>query len=219
MEARELSIRVKTNENFVPGENQKPISDRKRRNNPASTAATFVTRQRTFTGNSSSKFEVICVFCNKPHYSASCEVVKNVNRRKEILLRYARCLVCLKKGHGANMCERPNCRNCKKRHQSLCDQRKLHNAADASLGAGSSISRQSQEIVSRETATTQTEEDDVITATSVSSRTTIVLQTATALTRGEHGTLEVEIRILFDCGNQKTYVTSERRGKVRHQTS
>ena len=147
MEARELSIRVKTNENFVPGENRRPLSDRKPRNYPT---ATFVTRQRTFTGNSSSKFEVICVFCNKPHYSVSCEVIKNVNRRKEILLRDARCFVCLKKGHRANMCERPNCRNCEKRHhQSLCDQGK-RNAADTSLGAGSSISQKSQEIVSRE---------------------------------------------------------------------
>ena len=119
VEARERSIRVKTNENFVPGEHQRPLSDRKPRNYPTSTAATFVTRQRTFTGNSSSKFEVICVFCNKPHYSASSEVVKNVNRRKEILLRDARCFVCLKKGH-----------RCKKRHhQSLCDQGKLHSAA------------------------------------------------------------------------------------------
>ena len=108
------------------------------------------------------------------------------------------------------MCERPNCRNCKKRHhQSLCDQGKLHNAADSSLGAGSSISQKRQEIISQESATTQTEEADVITAPSVSSRTTVVLKTATALARGEHGTQEVEIRILLDCGSQRTYVTSE----------
>ena len=73
------------------------------------------------------------------------------------------------------MCERPNCRNCKKRHhQSLCDQGKLHNAYDASLGAGSSISQKSQEIIRQESATTQTEETDVVTATTVSSRTTVV---------------------------------------------
>ena len=91
VEARELSIRVKTNENFVPGENRKPISDRKPRSYFTSTAATFINRQRTFTGNSSSKFKVMCVFCDKPHYSASCEIVKNVNRPKEIMLRDARC--------------------------------------------------------------------------------------------------------------------------------
>ena len=60
------------------------------------------------------------------------------------------------------------------------------------LGAGSSISQKNQEIISQESATTQTKEDDVVTATSVSSRTTVVLQTATALARGEHGTEEVE---------------------------
>ena len=64
------------------------------------------------------------------------------------------------------MCERPNCRNCKKiHHRSLCDQGKLHNAADASLGAGSSISQKCQKIISQESATTQTDEDDVVTAT------------------------------------------------------
>ena len=54
------------------------------------------------------------------------------------------------------MCERPNCRNC--HHQSLCDQGKPNSAADISLGAGSSISQKSQEIISQESATTQTEE-------------------------------------------------------------
>ena len=45
------------------------------------------------------KFPIRCAFCRKPHYSASCEEIRDVSKRKEILKRNNRCFVCLRKGH------------------------------------------------------------------------------------------------------------------------
>ena len=45
------------------------------------------------------KFPIRCAFCQKPHYSASCEEIRDVSKRKEILKRDNRCFVCLRKGH------------------------------------------------------------------------------------------------------------------------
>ena len=47
-----------------------------------------------------------CVFCSKPHYSASCPEVTNFSKRREMLMRDRLCFLCLRKGHRASECER-----------------------------------------------------------------------------------------------------------------
>ena len=66
------------------------------------------------------QFSIRCAFCQKPHYSASCEDVCDVNKRKEILKRDGRCFVCLRKGHITKQCDK-RCRKCEGLpHQSIC---------------------------------------------------------------------------------------------------
>ena len=69
------------------------------------------------------QFSIRCAFCQKPHYSASCEDVCDVNKRKEILKRDGRCFVCLRKGHISKQCDK-RCRKCQGlHHQSICKGR------------------------------------------------------------------------------------------------
>ena len=71
-----------------------------------------------FLNNSNSQTgSIICVFCSKPHFSASCEEVKDFGNRREIIMRDRRCFLCLKRGHRASERNRSaQCRKCKKRH-------------------------------------------------------------------------------------------------------
>ena len=60
---------------------------------------------------------IVCVFCKQQHFSASCETVKDINQRKNILLRDRRCFTCLKTGHLSKNCRSTRkCRKCSGNH-------------------------------------------------------------------------------------------------------
>ena len=66
------------------------------------------------------KFAICCAFCERSHYSASCEEIWDVNKRKEILRRDGRCFVCLQKGHTSRQCAKKCCKCQGPHHQSIC---------------------------------------------------------------------------------------------------
>ena len=54
-----------------------------------------------------------CAYCQGHHYSASCDKVKDVKARKDILLKNSHCFNCLKANHKLKDCRSPKtCRNC-----------------------------------------------------------------------------------------------------------
>ena len=112
IEARESSEGAKTS--VVDG----------RRNSSNSKSQTLV-GGNALLSQTQGEFKIRCVFCDNVHYSASCDVVKSVERR--ILTTSGRCYNCFKKGHQAKNCSSErNCRHCKKRHhQSICDTLRL----------------------------------------------------------------------------------------------
>ena len=66
-------------------------------NNNLSTGAALFTRSR---GNDSrSNSTIVCVYCGQTHFSTSCENVRDISHRKNILLRDRHRFVCLKVGH------------------------------------------------------------------------------------------------------------------------
>jgi hypothetical protein len=69
------------------------------------------------------QFSIRCAFCQKPHYSASCEDVCDVNKRKEILKRDGRCFVCLRKGHITKQCDK-RCRKSQGLHHQLINMQR-----------------------------------------------------------------------------------------------
>ena len=96
VEAREASATLKT-DNVNDNDNRKPW-DRNRFNPKNRTTA------GAFLNNSSSR-PILCAFCKKPHFSASCEEVHDIGKRREILMRDRRCFLCLNRGHRAAECD------------------------------------------------------------------------------------------------------------------
>ena len=50
-----------------------------------------------------------CCFCGKDHFPASCDVVPEVDARKQILCKSGRCFSCLHKGHLSRNCRTTHC--------------------------------------------------------------------------------------------------------------
>ena len=136
-------------------------------------------------------YTVKCVYCGEAHYSASCKKVVSVKDRKEVLIRMGRCFVCLKSNHRAHDCEsHRNCRYCHRRHhQSLCEpqttNQRDHNVEQV----------------------TPVEDTTANTINTVKSGQLVLLQTARAeATNGSETSIE-NVRILFDNGSQRSYIT------------
>ena len=67
--------------------------------------------------------KIVCVYCRQSHPSSKCQKITNVQARRTILRKYARCFICLKKGHISRDCKSEyKCHKCSNRHHiSLCD--------------------------------------------------------------------------------------------------
>ena len=72
--------------------------------------------------SSPSNVNIICVYCNQKHPSASCSQVVDVPFRKEILQWAGRCYVCLKRHHLSKDCHSSiHCEGCRGRHHvTIC---------------------------------------------------------------------------------------------------
>ena len=114
VEAREASEMTKTREDRKSPQASGPS---KFRNQPP-TLSSLVSQQ-----GESCKSK--CVFCRNVHYSASCDVVKDTAKRRNILEPDKRCVNCLRLGDDVKERENPKtCRHCGQRHhQSICSLR------------------------------------------------------------------------------------------------
>ena len=141
---------------------------------------------------------VKCVYCTGNHFSASCSTVKDIKERKAILMRSGRCFNCLKPNHRAQNCDRmKKCRFCQRRHhQSICENK--------SFG--------SQELPT-DVPTTQAEA--INTCTNVKNKQLILLQTARATAVNRDKRCSLEVRILFDSGSQRSYVTNALKTRLK----
>ena len=128
-----------------------------------------------------------CPYCNGEHYPSLCTSVKEVKDRRAILIRGDRCFNCLRPHHRAKDCDsHKKCRHChKKHHQSICDQ--VHPP---------------HSVKPPEVLETINNTSNVARSSGL-----VLLQTARAMASGKEGGASVNIRILFDTGNQRSYVT------------
>ena len=64
-----------------------------------------------------------CAFCLGKHNHEDCPTVKDIKQRKSIVVRFARCFKCMKKGHRARECKsKLMCKKCGRGHHiSLCE--------------------------------------------------------------------------------------------------
>ena len=153
--------------------------------------------------------KIRCVYCNGEHYSASCETIVDSKQRKDILRKSGRCFVCLKTNHLSRNCASSrNCRHCNNRHhQSICDRTHNANVNPRPEGNeqenGSKVKDKKPENVTT-TSTTNTS----------THRRTVLLQTARAVAFDENSNQSTPVRVLFDNGSQRSYVTDSLRSRL-----
>ncbi|PFX25822.1 hypothetical protein AWC38_SpisGene9512 [Stylophora pistillata] len=178
--------------------------------------------------------QIKCVYCGVFHYSASCENVSDLYARFEILRKGRRCFVCLKTDHHGSSCKRNHRRFEGHHHQSICRKfvSKTPDYSSDSSGLDDQNSREGQNstLVSHASEPIVNEIDQVtnreegsetpflgstVTATSTPrARGSILLQTATAIATNEDRSKSIPVRILFDIGSQRSYVTDHIKAKL-----
>ena len=82
---------------------------------------------------------ISCTYCKRNHPSSKCNVVTEVQARKNILRNKSRCFVCLRSGHvGRNCKSKLKCHRCNGRHHiSICED-SSHSGPQSSSG-GSNV--------------------------------------------------------------------------------
>ena len=155
-------------------------------NNPGATASSL------FSGSG----KIQCVYCGKDHFSASCSKISNISDRKDILLKAGRCFNCLRTNHKSRDCSNPkNCRFCHRRHhQSICEvhaEKPAHNPEP---------NPESNSVTN--------------TTNSLKGKCTILLQTAQAIATNQSEGVSRQVRVLFDGGSQRSYITKRLQSKL-----
>ena len=141
---------------------------------------------------------VKCVYCGDSHYSSACKTIVSLGERKEVLKRSGRCFNCLRPSHRVRDCDsRRNCRYChRKHHQLLCESQstdKFNHVSDQRA---------------------QTTDTTVNTINTVKGCQLVLLKTARAeATNGVKSRIE-NVRVLFDNGSQRSYITDSLRARL-----
>ena len=181
------------------------VENRKPPINPKHNNRNFPPSANALVAKGPEEFKIRCAYCGSLHYSASCDKVLDCESRKKILASSKRCFNCLRKGHNNSQCmSEKNCRHCKKRHhQSICDQ--VHTKVNVSM---------TDESASSETSSTTTSATTTTINANVQPK-TVLLQTARAVALNDKGKISTPVRILFDTGSQRSYVTESLRSKLK----
>ena len=187
VEAREASEGTKVNPHT------KPLHLLGHKNSSGQLPATHPTTGSFFSNNKS----IQCVYCQGNHYSASCEKVETIDERRDILIKTGRCFNCLKSNHKSKDCNNPRtCRTCHRRHhQSICPQQK---PAKEQLEPEPKLDNST---ISNA-------------ANSMKDKNYVLLQTAQAVALNDTNNKSTMIRVLFDSGSQRTYITESLKTKL-----
>ena len=143
---------------------------------------------------------LVCSFCGQSHYHDKCTVVTDLSERKEIVRKKRLCFKCLFSGHNARKCnKRRSCFKCKSafHHTAICTKSSVNPAATEEI----------VEMGSNENSVTSL----------VSSRTSVLLQTAEAVMSDTSERISQPVKILLDSGSQRTYVTQKMVKKLNLQ--
>ena len=150
-----------------------------------------------------------CVYCSEMHFSASCHKITDINDRKTILKRDKRCFTCLRKRHNAEQCDK-SCRKCKrKHHQSICPEQTINSPRNTNKPPHYESGEQNARDNENSGITTAT-----TTSENANAKHRVLLQTAKAVATNEDGTRSTVVRLLFDNGSQRSYLTENLRAKL-----
>ena len=178
VEAREASERIKADQHV------RQQSSKWQGHKP--TAGSFLSKD-------DQNYTVRCAYCKELHYSASCTKVTDPEKRQDILRNTNRCFNCLRVGHRVFNCQSSKgCRHCKqKHHQSICNTLKSPTPDNKS-----------------DRNKTTEESKGTTTTSNVRSKGTVLLQTARTTATNSNGSRSAKVRILFDSGSQRSYISN-----------
>ena len=136
-----------------------------------------------------------CVFCLKDHLPELCDQITDIDERKGILKKYARCFACLNSNHRAFECRSKGvCRSCKgKHHTSICH----NNQRNLKPAAGDSVHKSNTPLNASAPSWVG----------NTGSGTSVALQTALAKVKGEK--CGSRVRVLFDTGSHTSFISAE----------
>ncbi len=152
-----------------------------------------------------------CYYCQQPHLAHACKTVLSVEERKRILREAGRCFVCLRRGHVVRQCtSRGRCPHCRGRHHgSICSGQKppLRDPKPPDTAGSAPATTALATGVNPAAAPFQPASSTTLWA---SSSQAILLQTArTAAFNPASPENSCRVRIVFDCGSQRSYVTEQ----------
>ena len=131
-----------------------------------------------------------CAFCLGNHTPESCTKVNDIGERKKLLIRFGRCFKCISKGHRARDCEKTvQCKHCKGSHNTCLCEAKL----------GQTFGENNTRLV-----------ENSVNTQLVGTECRIALQTAQAIISGGS---QGRIRVLFDSGSHRSFVTAKAASK------
>ena len=179
VEALLEEVELRENHSLAQEVNEDIIKEQSRRRFPATASTLF----------SSGKGKDGCAYCLGDHKHEECGKVTTVRERRAILRRYNRCFKCLRKGHIAKNCRLTfKCSACEgSHHVSVCD--KMHEKESKSNTSNSNVV-------------------DIANTSNLHVSTTnrVALQTGQGIASGK---TRERVRVLFDSGSQKTFVTAK----------
>lgn len=151
------------------------------------------------------------MFCTEDHLAEACSKVKGRHERKNVLIIQARCFSCLKKGHRSLKCIlKVACKLCKGKH---------HCAIRPTLGPHKEVTPQPsapvlahhRELQDRPNATLLNPSASLWVGNTGKDG-SVALQTALALVDGKR---ESKVRVLFDSGSHRSFITANAVGKLK----
>ena len=183
--------------------------DKKKRTDELNTASALLAKMNDF-----------CAYCKGGHAHHDCTIVKSVEERRQLLRKYGRCFVCACKGHISRDCKsKVTCSICKgKHHVSICHKRDSTNGGQFSRaynGDCNGLLDSDRASNACPTHTGKSGGNDALPARQAVTSPTfhmgtegrVALQTAQAVVKGAHGNLRV--RVLFDAGSHRSFITSK----------
>ena len=152
-----------------------------------------------------------CSYCRQQHSSNSCKSVTDPSERKQILRRTGRCFVCLRKHHTSQECRSTlKCTRCNGRHHvSICVAAQGQASSVATTNTNND-DRQRQATEQQQPLSTTNQNTPTTTALQcTNAKVPVLLQTARArVFKVGSPKATREVRIIFDSGSQRSYITS-----------
>ncbi|KAH7940098.1 hypothetical protein HPB52_021847 [Rhipicephalus sanguineus] len=139
-----------------------------------------------------------CFFCGtSEHATTNCDAAKALEEKRQLLRSSGRCFKCTRRGHLSSACRvNVRCAKCQRKHATtMCDPSYPTRPPDAN------------------DAVTSTQISlEAVTNDGTAPKETVLLQTATAQCSGESS--NAHVRVMFDGGSQRSYITTQTAQKL-----